>query len=379
MNPVLKTIYTPIIVFDGKVQIGKEDGNLELEDLDGSVRDLLNLMDGTRNTVELANEMNIDHADLLEILNDLDEYGLVEDASAVKYTSLNENERERYRSNLNYFSNFSTLKKSRFTYQETFKHTTVALLGLGGFSLTAAALAGMGTGRIIGLDYDSVELSNLNRQFLYCEDDIGKLKTEASSDRLKKINSEIDIEVHNVKIEDAKSLLPVIRESDIVINGIDQPSILSTRWVNFACVKLGKPYILGGIGHTSIILQKYVPGEGNGCFDCYLLNSLREAPEFIHQLKAVYGASFQKRNTAFAPNIAMITGLVTNELAKLIAGYERADHQSSSLEISSLSFERLSETLWKKASGCPTCNGHMNSDEPADLNMILELSKESRV
>lgn len=379
MKPIFKKIYTPIIECENKIQIGIDDETLEIDDESGDILKIINLLDGSRDIVDIAKLVNWSKEEVLNFINDLDAFGLLEDNEASLFTNLNDNELERYRANLNYLSSFSTLNTSKYSLQEKLKGATVLLLGLGGGSLLAASLAGMGVGKIIGLDYDSVELSNLNRQFLYSENEIGSLKTAASRDRIKAINSEIEIEVINLKVTNASCLSDIVKNVDIVVNGIDQPAIISSRWVNYACVKYNKPLIQGGVGNKKIIFQRFSSNIG-GCFDCFLINSLRISDDFESQLRSVYGQSFEKRNTAFAPNVAMLTGLLSKEITNHLLELTDNNKISSTLEFDTLTYSTSLNMNWDKLDDCPTCGCKSpNGNEPVSIEEIINIAKKREV
>lgn len=114
------------------------------------------------------------------------------------------------------------LMMSRHTVgvHEKVKSTTVAVTGLGGLgSNIAVALARIGVGRLILVDFDVVEPSNLNRQH-YMISHIGMKKTEALKEQLKNINPFIDIETHDVFL-DENNLIGVIGQADIAVEAFD--------------------------------------------------------------------------------------------------------------------------------------------------------------
>ncbi len=129
--------------------------------------------------------------------------------------------------------------------QQKLRSAKVLVIGAGGLGspmLQIIAAAGIGT---IGvMDGDRVDVSNLHRQLLFSEDDIGKLKTEAATERLKKINS------NSVFISYPINLLPqnaleIISDYDLIVDGSDN---FATRYlVNDACIKLDKPFVSGSV------------------------------------------------------------------------------------------------------------------------------------
>ncbi len=99
---------------------------------------------------------------------------------------------------------------------------TVGIAGLGGLGSNAAvALARAGIGRLILVDFDTVELSNLNRQY-YMLEDVGKLKTKALAGKLKIINPYVELDVYTDRI-DENNCLHFFLKADIVIEAVDDP------------------------------------------------------------------------------------------------------------------------------------------------------------
>jgi adenylyltransferase/sulfurtransferase len=122
--------------------------------------------------------------------------------------------------------------------QQKLKDARVLVVGVGGLGaplLSYLVAAGVGT---VGLvDFDVVAASNLHRQVLFTEDDVGRLKTEVAAERLGRQNPHVRLRVHNLKLS-ASNALGVIRDYDIVADGSDN---FATRYlVNDACVLLGK-------------------------------------------------------------------------------------------------------------------------------------------
>jgi adenylyltransferase/sulfurtransferase len=121
----------------------------------------------------------------------------------------------------------------------------VLVIGAGGLGCPALQyLAAAGTGNIGIVDFDHIELSNLQRQILYTTDDIGKQKAETATRKLQAINPDIKIDAFNMKLENTNAL-EIISEYDLVIDGSDN---FSTRYlINDACVLLDKPFVYGAV------------------------------------------------------------------------------------------------------------------------------------
>jgi adenylyltransferase/sulfurtransferase len=122
---------------------------------------------------------------------------------------------------------------------------SVLVIGAGGLGCPALQyLAAAGVGRIGIADFDRVELSNLHRQILYTEEDIGQWKAEIAAKRVKTLNPEAQVEVFLDQIN-TKNALSILSRFDLVIDGSDN---FPTRYlVNDACVLLQKPLVYGSI------------------------------------------------------------------------------------------------------------------------------------
>ncbi len=125
------------------------------------------------------------------------------------------------------------------------KRASVLVIGAGGLGSPALLyLAAAGIGKIGIVDFDKVDVTNLQRQILFTSDDVGKSKAEAAVARLKALNPLIDLKSHPIKITSSNAL-DLIRNYDVVLDGSDN---FPTRYlVNDACVLLQKPFVYGSI------------------------------------------------------------------------------------------------------------------------------------
>lgn len=143
----------------------------------------------------------------------------------------------------------------------------VVIIGLGGLgSVMADALVRCGVGNATLIDRDFVELSNLQRQTVYSEDDIGKPKAEVMFKWLKNVNSEIELETLVTDIN-RNNIEDTIKEADIVMDCTDN---MKARYIiNDACVKRGIPWIYTAILGTYGMTMNIIPSEGP-CLRCLL-------------------------------------------------------------------------------------------------------------
>ena len=144
--------------------------------------------------------------------------------------------------------------------QEKLRRGTVLVIGAGGLGCPALLyLAAAGVGRIRVIDPDRVDLSNLQRQVLYTEQDVGEFKVAAAARRLAALNSSIVIEPYVGKFTRANAF-DLVGSCDVVIDGSDN---FSTRYlVNDACVLAGKPFVYGAVQGFSGQLSVFNWREG---------------------------------------------------------------------------------------------------------------------
>ena len=149
--------------------------------------------------------------------------------------------------------------------QARLKSASVLIIGAGGLGTPSATyLAAAGVGRIGIVDFDVIEKSNLHRQVLYSEQDVGSYKAEVARRRLLEINPNVSVEVHKVRL-DSSNALEILGAYDIILDGTDN---FPTRYlVNDACVLLGKPNVYASIfrfdGQASVFYAREGP-----CYRC---------------------------------------------------------------------------------------------------------------
>lgn len=373
MKPKIKEIVTPLIKHENKIRIGYHEKAFDLTDEDHKIESLISSFDGKKDLEELAKMNNMKLEDLVGLINTFDNIKILEDRDLMK-DLLNEQEKERYRANFTYFEYYTDLYKSSYDMQKKIKNSHVLILGLGGAIQDVATLASLGVGKITGLDFDTVECSNLNRQYIYKENDVGKLKTEAAKKRIKEINSDIELNIINKKITSSEDISSLLSNVDLVISGIDSPGIISSRWVNFACIEKNVPVIFSGINGNKILMNK-LSSKGEGCFDCFLIDCLRNDPIFKYQLNTLYGYTFEKKNTAIAPTVSILSGFITAEVMKHLLNLENQMCASYMYQFDLNGLTMNSDYYWEKSNECPTC-GENSLKELCDLDTLMKIAEE---
>ncbi len=155
------------------------------------------------------------------------------------------------------------------------KESSVGIAGLGGLGSNAAvALARAGIGRLVLVDFDKVEKSNLNRQY-YFIDQIGKNKVDALKENIEKINPEVKIEIINQKLLKGSMEEP-FKDIDVTIEALDSAETKAT-FIEEILTKLpDKPIVsasgVAGYGHSDRITTKCL-GKLYMCYDEHALSS----------------------------------------------------------------------------------------------------------
>jgi sulfur-carrier protein adenylyltransferase/sulfurtransferase len=157
--------------------------------------------------------------------------------------------------------------------QARLRSAAVLVVGAGGLGSPAALyLAAAGVGRIGLLDYDRVEVSNLQRQVLFDTDAVGQSKAQAARARLTALNPLIDVVAHDERLT-AANVERLFSDYEVIIDGTDR---LAVRYlVNDACVLFGKPLVSAAIHRFEGQAMTYVPGR-SPCYRCLYPSSSEE-------------------------------------------------------------------------------------------------------
>jgi len=150
--------------------------------------------------------------------------------------------------------------------QKKIKATSVLCIGGGGLgSPIAMYLAAAGIGKLGLVDFDTVDYSNLQRQILHTDADVGRPKTESAKETIHGINPNVEVVLHNTRIT-SENALDLIRPYDIVVDGTDN---FPTRYLtNDACVLLKKPNVYGSIFRFEGQASVFAPHLGGPCYRC---------------------------------------------------------------------------------------------------------------
>ena len=215
-------------------------------------------------------------------------------------SDLSEKELDRY-------SRQVMLEEIGYQGQLKLKQSKVCVVGVGGLgNPIVTRLAAMGVGKLRIVDRDVIELSNLHRQTMFNEDDVGQVKVETAAKKLRKLNPDIVVEELPVSINDYTAL-DVVDGCDVVVDALD--SVDARYALNKACIEKKIPFVTGAAvgvtGQSFTILPKE-----SACYHC-LFPSLDEDSMPTCSIEGVH------------PSIlSIVGGIEVSEAVKIITGKE---------------------------------------------------------
>jgi molybdopterin/thiamine biosynthesis adenylyltransferase len=358
IRPRLKRSVDARLTADGTLYLLRGDGcdDLAIRGDGARAATLVRLLDGTREMDEVLAELAIDDAaesaSVTSALEALAAAGAVDDA-ADDLRHLTAYDAERFERQLAFYGDVLPVGVSAAEAQARLRDATVCLLGVGGLgSWVALALGCSGIGRMIGVDSDRLELSNLNRQVLYRESDIGELKARAAEKTLTGLDSRLDYVPVVRQLDSVEAVSEVIQGADVVVTTVDWPPHAISQWVDKACFAAGIPYVsMSQHPPKTRIGPTYIPGK-TGCFACqerqyrkdYPLYDQLEAAEAVRPPSATYG-----------PACGMIGALAAGEVVRLLAGLGEPATVGNALLFDLHTFEVEREPVPRDAD-CPVCS-----------------------
>jgi molybdopterin-synthase adenylyltransferase len=287
-------------------------------------RNLLAAFDGMSTQAELVARFG--EKEVKDSLAQLGKLGLVEDAADDDL--IVSDTWARFDRQLRYFSDIST-GPTASECQERLEGARVAVLGVGGLGgWSALALSCHGIGEMLLVDFDRVELNNLNRQVLYTEADIGRSKAQVAAERLSAFNSAMRIEVRDERLDSEAAVADAIEGADIVIDAVDWPAYDIEHWVNSACFGAGIPFI--AMSHFPPVARVgpfYVPGQ-TGCYSCQEIAYKRSYPLYDVVMKQQRAKPSPAATLGAA--CALIGGQVALDIMHYLTGLARPSTQGVS-------------------------------------------------
>jgi len=324
--------------------------DVRIEDPGESDRRLLDALDGAHSHAQLEREFGV--KEVASVLDRLGELGVIEDAADDDLIA--PDAMARFERQLRYFSDVSP-GPAPSECQARLEAARVAVLGVGGLGgWSALALSCCGVGEMLLVDFDLVELSNLNRQVLYGEADVGRSKARAAAERLGAFNSRMRLEARELRLAGEEDVAAAIAGYDVVIDAVDWPAHDIESWVNSACFAAGIPYI--AMSHFPPVARVgpfYAPGR-TGCFECQLIAYRREYP--------LFDVAVEQRRGKPSPTATLgpACGLIGNQVALDVMHHITGLAEPSTLGVGHV-YDLRTMAVEHEAvvpePGCPVCGG----------------------
>lgn len=385
-KPCLKTSHHVLVNDDGDICIGEVDvSSYIVRQPAPEFLSFIGLLDGTRTVPRLIRDLkrlhpdmeNVDHQ-VTQLLDRMLEINILED-SAVQSKVLTATELELYDRQMLYFAQVDADKQPSFIYQERLKAQRVAVLGLGGWgSWISLNLALQGFGALRLVDGDDVELSNLNRQVLYRESQVGMPKAMAAAETLKSVNAYVELE-------------PIVEFVNADSNQVER--LLQDVTLIFLCWANLSPFMSGTVAETvhALALNRSIPiiefggdpfdiflgpiyiNDGTGpCLQCtkkpvkddwyssgsVSVNSFR---------RARLGHSYMDGNRRVdawqsAPSLSAMTGFAVDQAVKLVTRCEPTALTGARIRLSMRTFEQTRLVIDRDPK-CRWCSAKQNGLE----------------
>lgn len=333
---------------------------ISIEDAQKDIAFFFSLLDGRFTEEQIRETFQKHYQNDNEIQNKLNDYiTTVKELGIVELTTGNDNclsqyQNERYSRNFEFFNTIIPFGNSKYYIQRKIADSRVILLGCGGLgSHIMLELAALGIENLTLVDYDKIELSNLNRQILYKENDIGKMKVYTAKENLLFFNSKINISAIHKKLESADDIFELIKGHDLVICVADKPRNKIVRWLNDACCKSGIPFINGGLDIRQAIFYSVIPGI-SGCIECWK-SGLNGSERQIIEEDNFTNKDYVAPAPALSALVAVATGVIISETIKILTKIQPAGLTN---KLKSFSFDDLTintTEVWTKKDNCPYC------------------------
>jgi bacteriocin biosynthesis cyclodehydratase domain-containing protein len=360
---------SPVYGTETLIQIDGHGVVTEIEDPTGQIRRFLELLTGTRHVDEICRELQRDfpHCTLEDVqtaIVQFDQAGFLLNEADGPEGILDDYEVHRWLRNINFFGAYSNMSRNKYALQGKLRDCRVTLLGLGGLGCHLLQdMAALGIGQVRAVEFDRVELSNLNRQVLYYDGDVGKEKLGLAVSRVREFNPRMDIEPIALRLSSVEDVLRVAEDADVVICAADRPKMEIVNWVNAACVSLGVPLLTGGLDTERIIYYTMIPGV-TGCVECWRQQVAAEDPVSARLLQQKRDLQIVGDNSAFTPLVTLATGLILGELTRVVTELAPPIAAGRLIQVRFDDFETVEVERWSRRPDCPVCGSPANAADP---------------
>ena len=317
---------------------------------------LIHLLDG-RNVGEVVHEMlsefpDLERDDVIDGINLLDSFGFVETPPSFEHPEVP----ARLGPTANYLRTFSGIGSPVSIFVDGLRRSHITVLGLGGGGSTIVQLlAGLGPASLTIADLDTVDESNLGRQLLFGEHDIGRPKTAAARDRLNQLNSSLEVRAIDARMDSASDIVQVAKGTDLIICAMDEPPFIAQRRASRAAVALGIPcsFVLSQLSHGRVL--SIAPGM-TGCLDCLHEYGKDADDDYLSQLSSLFSSNDSPPSIAYGPAIYQLCAFVVDEAVRFLTGYAPPRTLGRQYEIDYTAGSSWAHEPWPPyEDACPAC------------------------
>jgi adenylyltransferase/sulfurtransferase len=329
-----------------------EDFKRRVLNEDGTPRSLINIYINGKNA-KFSSGLDTTLSDG-DVINILPAVAGGSSGTGGEVSDLSEKELDRY-------SRQIMLQEIGYQGQLKLKQARVCVVGVGGLgNPIVTRLAAMGVGKIRIVDRDVIELSNLHRQTMFNEDDVGQVKVETAAKKLRKLNQDIIIEDLPVSINDYTAF-DVVDGCDVVIDALD--SVNARYSLNKACIEKKIPFVTGAAVGVTGQSFTILPNE-TACYHC-LFPALDEDSMPTCSIEGVH------------PSIlSIIGGIEVSEAVKIITGKEpNLKDRLLHVNLENLIFEFIKVS---RVQECSVCGSGKKQDKPKEELILEELCGRNR-
>jgi len=314
---------------------------------DGTPRSLINIYINGKNA-KFSSGLDTTLSDG-DVINILPAVAGGSSGTGEEVSDLSEKELDRY-------SRQVMLEEIGYQGQLKLKQAKVCVVGVGGLgNPIVTRLAAMGVGKIRIVDRDVIELSNLHRQTMFNEDDIGQVKVETAAKKLRKLNADIVIEELPISINDYTAL-EVVDGCDVVVDALD--SVNARYSLNKACIEKKIPFVTGAAVGVTGQCFTILPNQ-SACYHC-LFPALDEDSMPTCSIEGVH------------PSIlSIVGGIEVSEAVKVIMGKE----PSLKDKVLHVDLENLVFNFTKvsRVQECSVCGTGKKQEKPKEELILEEL------
>lgn len=367
IKPKFKKAY-PIVYQKNRIIVGGFGKNTVYDDESGAVKQVFKMINGNYTIAQISEAVSQQYkqftiSDIIELIEDLNSERFIEDSELNGSDILSNYDKERYHRNINFFSSFIKLNKNKYEVQKKIKNATAGIIGLGGLgSHIVYDLAGLGVGSIKAIEYDKLDLTNLNRQILYDNDQIGQSKAQLAKKRIHDFNPKINFEIFEEQIVSTQQITDFFSDVDFIILVADRPKYLLARWANKAAIELNVPMFCAGLEAQRAMYYTVIPRQ-TGCVACWQNSVANRDDVSTLVLREKEHLNLLGDNTAIAPLVSTITGMINAEILRFLTGIGEFQAAGNLIAVDFLTMRTNIIEEWELAETCAVCGGKRFGDK----------------